>query len=212
MPIGDGILQELPVGWRFAPTDEELIASYLTNKVFVGSLPARVIEEIDADEFYNKRPQDLGRDFVVSKMCNEGSEFLVSKEHLVEVVQMCKNEEIYWDLMENLSGKRQWYFFINGDEYFHGKTEKDRCVGDGIGYWKSIGKENPIHDAKGNVFAFKILYTYFSANPKHKRTHWRMEEFRLLKRSTTNEEDFHMEEWVVARITRGEDYNESRFY
>ncbi|KAL0416082.1 UNVERIFIED_CONTAM: NAC domain-containing protein JA2 [Sesamum latifolium] len=197
MPIGDGILQELPVGWRFAPTDEELIVSYLTNKVFEGSLPARVIEEIDADEFYNKRPKDLGRDFVVSKMCNEGSEFLVSKEHLVE-----------W----NLSGERQWYFFINGDEYFHGKTEKDRCVGDGIGYWKSIGKENPIRDAKGNVFAFKILYTYFSAKPKHKRTHWRMEEFRLLKRSTTNEEDFHMEEWVVARVTRGEDYSESRLY
>ncbi|KAL0318748.1 UNVERIFIED_CONTAM: NAC domain-containing protein JA2 [Sesamum angustifolium] len=174
MSIGDGtILQELPVGWRFAPTDEELIVSYLTKKVFVGSLPARVIEEIDADEFYNKRPKDL---------------------------------------VENVSGEREWYFFINGDEYFHGKTEKDRRVGDGIGYWKSIGKENPIRDATGNVFAFKILYTYFSANPKHKRTHWRMEEFRLLKRSTNNEEDFHMEEWVVARITRGEDYSKSRLY
>ncbi|KAK4436994.1 NAC domain-containing protein JA2 [Sesamum alatum] len=173
--VNDGILEQVPVGWRFAPTDEELILSYLTKKVFVGSLPAWVIEEIDADEFYSKHPKDL---------------------------------------VENVSGEREWYFFINRDEYFHGKMEKNRWVGNRIGYWKSIAKENPIRDAKGNVFAFKIRYTYFSANPKHKRTHWRMEEFRLLKRSKENiEEDFHIEEWVVARITRGEDYSSSsRFY
>ena len=53
-------------------------------------------------------------------------------------------------------------------------------VGNGIGFWRFIGEEEPIHNSEGDIFAFKIYLTYFSGSPPHaKKTHWRMEEYRL---------------------------------
>ncbi|KAI3454747.1 hypothetical protein Pfo_011410 [Paulownia fortunei] len=175
----------LPIGWRFVPTDEELIRSYLAKKVGSGSLPAQVIKEIDATEFYSKHPKDL-----VENLANQ-------------------EEDRYFET--------ERYFFIHGDDYFHGEMKRYRRVGDGIGYWRSIGKEDPICDGDGNVFAFKIHSTYFSANSKPKKTHWKMEEYRLFNlgrrssSSSEDEEDLHVEEWVVARITRGNSYIKRMF-
>lgn len=42
---GGGI--RLPVGYRFCPTDEELVGHYLKRKVFDLPLPASVIPEFD---------------------------------------------------------------------------------------------------------------------------------------------------------------------
>ncbi|XP_057767853.1 NAC domain-containing protein JA2-like [Salvia miltiorrhiza] len=55
---GDSIM-EVPMGWRFMPTDEELIISYLSRKVAFRSLPAQIIKEIDATEFYKHHPNNL---------------------------------------------------------------------------------------------------------------------------------------------------------
>ncbi|KAL1566317.1 NAC domain-containing protein 83-like [Salvia divinorum] len=49
----------LPAGWRFDPTDEELIRFYLSKKVGVESLPAKVMKEIDAHHFYQHHPNNL---------------------------------------------------------------------------------------------------------------------------------------------------------
>lgn len=38
---------KLPIGYRFHPTDEELVVHYLKRKVFGVSLPALVIPEFD---------------------------------------------------------------------------------------------------------------------------------------------------------------------
>lgn len=38
---------KLPVGYRFHPTDEELLLHYLRRKVFGVPLPASVIPELD---------------------------------------------------------------------------------------------------------------------------------------------------------------------
>ncbi|KAK6148600.1 hypothetical protein DH2020_019512 [Rehmannia glutinosa] len=240
----NGDVVDLPIGWRFQPTDEELLCSYLAKKVGCGPLPAQVIKEIDATEFFSKHPWDL-------------------------VDSLSKEENI----------ETEWYFFIHGAGYLHGKMKKNRRVGDenGIGYWRSIGKEDPIYDGDGNVYATKIYSTYFLAKPngtddesetdlvtarvtargenvlrqkntllrkqdrdirddlvtaenvlrlkntllreqvrdtnelrqlkKLKKTHWKMEELRLLNFQPTREDDenLHEEEWVVARITRGND-------
>ncbi|KAK6148595.1 hypothetical protein DH2020_019507 [Rehmannia glutinosa] len=213
----NGDVVDLPIGWRFQPTDEELLCSYLAKKVGCGPLPAQVIKEIDATEFFSKHPWDI-------------------------VDSLSKEENI----------ETEWYFFIHGAGYLHGKMKKNRRVGDenGIGYWRSIGKEDPIYDGDGNVYATKIYSTYFLAKPngtddeseadlvtarvtaenvlrtkstllreqvrdtnelrqlkKLKKTHWKMEELRLLNFQPTREDDenLHEEEWVVARITRGND-------
>ncbi|EHA8589682.1 NAC domain-containing protein 83 [Cocos nucifera] len=44
-------VQKLPPGFRFHPTDEELVVHYLTRKAFSFPLPAAVIPEIDLGKF-----------------------------------------------------------------------------------------------------------------------------------------------------------------
>ncbi|XWS60466.1 hypothetical protein CRYUN_Cryun07bG0038800 [Craigia yunnanensis] len=49
---------QIPVGYRFVPTDEELVTHYLINKVFCNPVPAAsAFEEINATELYNKPPK-----------------------------------------------------------------------------------------------------------------------------------------------------------
>lgn len=50
----------MPVGYRFLPTDEELIKDYLFNKVFCGTVPAQIIQDITAEVFFNVHPSALG--------------------------------------------------------------------------------------------------------------------------------------------------------
>lgn len=47
---------ELPPGFRFHPSDEELIVHYLRNKVTSSPLPASLIAEID---LYKYNPWEL---------------------------------------------------------------------------------------------------------------------------------------------------------
>lgn len=44
--VKDGVLR-LPPGFRFHPTDEELVVQYLKRKVFACPLPASIIPEVD---------------------------------------------------------------------------------------------------------------------------------------------------------------------
>lgn len=51
----------LPVGFRFMPTDEELVTHYLMNKASYRAVPvADAIQEIDATQFYSNHPKNLG--------------------------------------------------------------------------------------------------------------------------------------------------------
>jgi No apical meristem (NAM) protein len=50
MDPGDTIALQLPPGFRFHPTDEELITHYLTNKVLDQSFNAIAIGEADLNK------------------------------------------------------------------------------------------------------------------------------------------------------------------
>ncbi|XP_034672505.1 NAC domain-containing protein 2-like [Vitis riparia] len=49
------------MGYRFLPTDEELVVYYLINKAFYRPLPAEVIPDIREREFYSSPPSDLAK-------------------------------------------------------------------------------------------------------------------------------------------------------
>lgn len=53
--LKNGVLR-LPPGFRFRPTDEELVVQYLKRKVFSFPLPASIIPEV---EVYKSDPWDL---------------------------------------------------------------------------------------------------------------------------------------------------------
>lgn len=62
----DEILAQLPVGYKFLPTDEELVIHYLMNKLLNRLLPANIAPDIDASEFYSKPPNSLSVSFPLS--------------------------------------------------------------------------------------------------------------------------------------------------
>eukprot|EP00261_Vitis_vinifera_P040756 XP_019081999.1 PREDICTED: protein FEZ-like [Vitis vinifera] len=154
---------KLPVGFRFLPTDEELVTYYLINRVYYRPLPAKPIQDIHASEFYGSPPHHLA----------------ISS-----------------------SREREYFFFIQGDD----QGEEIRMVEDGRGFWKLSGDETPIYDSDGNIFAFKIYWTYFSGSlRKPKKTHWRMEEYRLPLHCYMDH-DFKGEKLVLGRIKRSKGY------
>ncbi|XVF08995.1 hypothetical protein REPUB_Repub07fG0052000 [Reevesia pubescens] len=158
---------EFPVGYRFVPTDEELVTHYLINKVICNALPASAFQEINATEFYSKPPKSS---------------------------------------VEFSNGEREWFFFIHEDGDFDNEQSKAiRIVGNGRGFWRSKG-EQPLFDTNGNVLAFKVHLIYFSGClSKAKKTHWRMDEYRLPIQFYAHHNS--KEEWAVGRLTRGRDYN-----
>ncbi|KAL8457540.1 hypothetical protein ACS0TY_035414 [Phlomoides rotata] len=59
MDQGGANATPFPVGYRFAPTDVEVVM-FLSDKAALGSLPAGIIKDIDASEFFSHHPRDLG--------------------------------------------------------------------------------------------------------------------------------------------------------
>lgn len=52
---GNGVLR-LPPGFRFHPTDEELVLQYLKRKVYSSPLPSSIIPDVDLSKY---NPWDL---------------------------------------------------------------------------------------------------------------------------------------------------------
>ncbi|XP_043725485.1 NAC domain-containing protein 83-like [Telopea speciosissima] len=60
---------EIPIGFRFSPTDLELVNYYLLPKILGEPLPASVILDIDETELYSKPPNKLEMNFCERKEC-----------------------------------------------------------------------------------------------------------------------------------------------
>ncbi|PIN04138.1 hypothetical protein CDL12_23328 [Handroanthus impetiginosus] len=193
MSFGDGICPiELPIGYRFAPTDLELATFYLQKKVSSRPVVGDDIKEIDAHEFYSHSPEAIG--------------IYRSQDHDLTTEQ--EGEEV------PMIGKDR----IEMNEEFHKQEEnqKIRIVGDGIGYWRSSGKKEVIYDAMGRAYAFKIHFVYFSGSPNRgKQTHWRLEEYHLITSDRSCDDggrgggetrNSKIDDWVLGRITRGRNY------
>ncbi|CAL5444971.1 unnamed protein product [Camellia sinensis] len=164
------IVTQLPIGYRFSPTQEELMTHYLINKVLNTPLPSQIMTEIDAIEFYSKPPNNL--DLSILKNTFGGGGEGNDHDHL--------SLDSNLKPLPNPTNGRDWCFLIQYDEYFYGERKQIREVGNGIGFWRSIGIEDPIYNSNGDIYAFKINFSYFSGSiPKAKKTHWRMEQFRI---------------------------------
>ncbi|CAI9111873.1 OLC1v1012202C2 [Oldenlandia corymbosa var. corymbosa] len=182
------LMAEIPPGWRFKPTDEEIVHDYLSNKVLLDPLPDFCIEEIDAEDLRAKHPKCL-----VKTPYSYGNE-------LGGVSKKGKEKE----------REKEWYLFIYEDEYFDGKTRRIETVGNGvIGEWRFDGGEEQIRNSEGNVFGFKIFLQFYSGNPP-KRTPWRMIKYRLDMEFWDNKiSDQEVENWILGRIINGREYNDT---
>ncbi|EXB90178.1 hypothetical protein L484_015472 [Morus notabilis] len=57
----EATLVKLPVGYRFLPTDEELMAFYLRNRILDLPLPVTYIRDIDCKDLYGSPPSNIER-------------------------------------------------------------------------------------------------------------------------------------------------------
>lgn len=58
--------EALPPGYKFNPTDEELVYHYLLNKASCRAFYEQDFQEMDANEFYSNPPKSLGIVFILS--------------------------------------------------------------------------------------------------------------------------------------------------
>nr|UBT01672.1 NAC transcription factor 68 [Litchi chinensis] len=150
----------LPAGYKFLPTEEELVIFYLENKVFCKPIPKDVIEEFEHDDIFGKPPRDVVTSFseglTVSSSSSKGS------------INEC------------------FFFLPQYEDFYCGSRDIFLVVGNGIGFWKSSGDEIALVNINGVIFALKLPLIYYSGRPSEARkTHWRMELYRLPTESYT---------------------------
>ncbi|CAN0871011.1 NAC domain-containing protein 101 [Linum grandiflorum] len=142
----------LPAGYRFRPTDMELVKHYLMAKAFnpTSPLPAFIGVDIDAVEYCNMPPSDL---VAVAGSGPEDREWFFF---------------VHLDL-ESVS-----------DQNLEGMTTK-RAGKKGIGFWK-LGLKKTIFDSTEVPLAYKSELTYYLASTpssRQRKTHWKLDEYRL---------------------------------
>ncbi|MCL7028522.1 hypothetical protein MKW94_025777 [Papaver nudicaule] len=135
---GESSASSLAPGFRFHPTDEELVSYYLKRKLTGKPFRFDAISEID---IYKFEPWDL-----------PGQSRLKSRD-------------------------REWYFFSALDKKYGNGWRTNRATEQG--YWKTTGKDRPVHRATRSVGMKKTLVYHIGRAPKGERTNWVMHEYRL---------------------------------
>lgn len=175
MLCGDDEQMELPPGFRFHPTDEELITHYLSLKVLDNSFCARAIGEVDLNKC---EPWDLPcKSFV--PLFHLSSLFL---QFLVYIFLFLLADYVLNDLClfnegRAKMGEKEWYFFCVRDRKYPTGLRTNRATDSG--YWKATGKDKEIYRAKTLVGMKKTLVFYKGRAPKGTKTNWVMHEYRL---------------------------------
>ncbi|KAJ8422782.1 hypothetical protein Cgig2_026694 [Carnegiea gigantea] len=171
----------LPPGFRFHPTDEELITFYLASKVFTHPPPP-------PPDYPNLRPLTTSTSFFAPP---------------VDIPEVDLNRCEPWDLPERAKmGEREWYFYSVRDRKYPTGLRTNRATGSG--YWKATGKDRHVyatassnhnnnnykkkkgsynyHDGDHELALIgmkKTLVFYQGRAPRGVKTPWVMHEYRL---------------------------------
>ncbi|URD83087.1 No apical meristem (NAM) protein [Musa troglodytarum] len=164
----------VPPGFRFHPTDEELVDYYLRKKVASRRIDLDIIKDVD---LYKIEPWDLQGiillNYIYSWLC-------------LLATEKCKigTEE-----------QNDWYFFSHKDKKYPTGTRTNRATT--AGFWKATGRDKPIYSKNNLIGMRKTLVFYKGRAPNGQKSDWIMHEYRL----ETNENAPPQEEgWVVCRV------------
>uniref|UniRef100_J3LQX1 NAC domain-containing protein n=1 Tax=Oryza brachyantha TaxID=4533 RepID=J3LQX1_ORYBR len=179
----------LPPGFRFHPTDEELVTYYLTRKVSDFAFATRAIADVDLNKC---EPWDLPND----------------KRPLYATLYTYKNVKIMnewirssnihmdgWEAGKASMGEKEWYFFSMRDRKYPTGIRTNRATESG--YWKTTGKDKEIFHGGMLVGMKKTLVFYRGRAPKGAKTSWVMHEYRLQTKFPYKPSK---DEWVVCRV------------
>ena len=160
----------LPPGFRFYPTDEELLVQYLCRKVAGHDFSLQIIAEID---LYKFDPWVLP------------SKFIFQSKHRIQPLPKIMWLEfglanlllIWFWVGKAMFGEKEWYFFSPRDRKYPNGSRPNRVAGSG--YWKATGTDKMITTQGRRVGIKKALVFYVGKAPKGSKTNWIMHEYRL---------------------------------
>ncbi|WVZ64937.1 hypothetical protein U9M48_014380, partial [Paspalum notatum var. saurae] len=160
-------------GFRFHPTDEELISFYLKRKIQQKPLSIELIRQLD---IYKYDPWDLPR-------FNEF--YLVDWYFPIRLLQLPSLFAASY-FMPSCScielastGEKEWYFYCPRDRKYRNSARPNRVTG--AGFWKATGTDRPIYSSEGTkcIGLKKSLVFYKGRAAKGIKTDWMMHEYRL---------------------------------
>lgn len=171
---------DLPPGFRFHPTDEELISHYLYKKVVDINFACRAIGDVDLNKC---EPWDLPCKFssyylFIYLFCFF---YIMRKEMVFSFVIFKKKCFFFFNfccvLGKAKMGEKEWYFFCVRDRKYPTGLRTNRATE--AGYWKATGKDKEIYRGKSLVGMKKTLVFYRGRAPKGEKSNWVMHEYRL---------------------------------
>ena len=162
---GDQEVVDLPPGFRFHPTDEEIITHYLKEKVFNIRFTAAAIGQADLNknepwDLPSKSSQDR---FLFWPFQTSSSIKILILDLSAEIAKM---------------GEKEFYFFCQRDRKYPTGMRTNRATVSG--YWKATGKDKEIFRGKGCLVGMKKTLVFYTGRaPKGEKTNWVMHEYRL---------------------------------
>lgn len=166
--LKNGVLR-LPPGFRFYPTDEELVLQYLIKRALSSPLPAAVIPDADVCRF---DPWDLPGLVSIFFLFFCFIYFEIRGGFSVD--GFCEFFGGSGDL------ERERYFFSTREAKYSNGRRSNRATGSG--YWKATGIDRKIVSTKENrLIGFKKTLVFYTGKPPNGlRTDWVMHEYRLV--------------------------------
>ncbi|WOL18606.1 hypothetical protein Cni_G27403 [Canna indica] len=157
---------QLP-GFRFHPTEEELLDFYLKLKIHGNELPLDIISTV---HLYRHDPWELPG-LLASLHCRHAYRSLPLVSHSLMAAVHAGMAKI---------GEREWYFYVPRDRRQASGGRPSRTTA--RGFWKATGSDRPVRsaaDPKRLIGLKKTLVYYEGRAPRGCKTDWVMNEYRL---------------------------------
>ncbi|KAL6008497.1 hypothetical protein ACLOJK_034009 [Asimina triloba] len=170
----------LPPGFRFHPTDEELVSYYLKRKIDGQKIELEVIPVV---ELYKFNPWDLPGMFCFS-LSLKFSVFMTAvtfqfQDEIVEVTQ----PSCFADKSFLPNRDMEWFFFCPRDRKYPNGSRTNRATA--VGYWKATGKDRKVVCSNSVIGLRKTLVFYCGRAPLGDRTNWVMHEYRICEEGSS---------------------------
>ncbi|AEE74914.1 NAC domain containing protein 50 [Arabidopsis thaliana] len=182
----------LAPGFRFHPTDEELVSYYLKRKVLGKPVRFDAIGEVD---IYKHEPWDLAEKILCSYLAlNCFKNFVFA---CATVMFACAT--VMFALFSKLKTRDQeWYFFSALDKKYGNGARMNRATNKG--YWKATGKDREIRRDIQLLGMKKTLVFHSGRAPDGLRTNWVMHEYRLVEYETETNGSLLQDAYVLCRV------------
>ncbi|GFP80434.1 putative NAC domain-containing protein 94 [Phtheirospermum japonicum] len=153
-------------GFRFHPTEEELVEFYLRRKVEGKRFNVELITFLD---LYRYDPWELPGIFIY---------FPLLIHHISDLQFYLVNDEYVYISALAAIGEKEWYFYVPRDRKYRNGDRPNRVTTSG--YWKATGADRMIRSENLRSIGLKKTLVFYSGKaPKGIRTSWIMNEYRL---------------------------------